>query len=190
VTNSNSFPITAIIWVEFKLNGEVVAFTQPNKLLNRKVQINPGPNSFNGETLAPLSAVHFNNNVDQNSQRAGRVPDGRICLIVHVLETDPQKNLESVSPPETGCSFIMSFIPPTLILPGDKSELCKLGNNNVIYKQGGSSVPMFQWTPIIPAPPAPTQVIYHFAIFEVLPGQSPNAAFRGARPLFTQDVQN
>ncbi|MFI5264614.1 MAG: choice-of-anchor D domain-containing protein, partial [Candidatus Kapaibacterium sp.] len=35
-----------------------------------------------------------------------------------------------------------------------------------------------------------SQVTYHFAIFEVLPGQAPIAAFRGARPLFVQDVPN
>jgi hypothetical protein len=181
VLNNTGAPFPSKIWVEFILNGTRVAYSQPGKL--PVITITNGPNTFNGETLVPMSAVKFESNVDKNSQRAGRIPDGEVCIIVHVQELDPKTSQptgrEAVG---KGCSVILSYTPPQLILPGDNSELCKLGNNNVIDKRNGQPVPLFQWTPIVPTPQQP--VYYHFAIYEVLPGQSPIAAFQGARAVF------
>ncbi len=179
VNNATGASLDCKIWVEFFLNGSRVAYSQPAKLPLTRVQ--PGSNSFNGGSLVPLNSVHFENNVDQNSQRAGRIPDGQVCIIVHVL--DPRVNKESVSP--NGCAMIFSYSPPNLILPLDGSLLCRLGENNVIDKRNNSPVINFQWTPVNPAPPQERQIVkYHFAIYEVLPGQDKIAAFRGARPIF------
>jgi len=87
VTNTSGSSFLAKIWVEFFLNGSRVAYSQPAKLPFTQITSTPQDNTFNGETLVPISAVKFENNVDQSSQRAGRVPDGQICLIVHVLQT-------------------------------------------------------------------------------------------------------
>ncbi len=179
INNATGASIDCKIWVEFFLNGTLVAYSKPAKLPFRTIM--PGVNSLNGEGLVPLSSVHFEGGVDQNSQRAGRIPDGQVCIVIHVL--DPRTNRESVS--INGCAIIFSYSPPQLILPSDGVELCRLGENNVVNKNNGSPMPMFQWTPIVPAAPQELQPIrYHFAIFEVLPGQSPIAAFRGARSVF------
>lgn len=187
VVNNSASSFPSKIWVEFILNGNRVAFSQPYKL--PVTTINSGPNFFNGEQLVPLSTVHFENNVDQNSRRAGRIPDGEVCFIVHVQELDPKtKNPTGREAIGQDCKTILSYYPPSLILPGNTSMLCKLGYNNVIFKSNNQPVTMFQWTPVIPVPQ--TFVTYHFAIFEVLPGQAPIAAFRGARSVFERDILN
>ncbi|MDP4219800.1 MAG: phage tail protein [Bacteroidota bacterium] len=183
-------PIPSKIWVEFILNGSRVAYSQPAKL--PVTMIAPGTNVFNGETLVPLQTVHFESGVDQNSQRAGRIPDGQVCLIVHVQELDSKTGAptgrEAKNSPGTGCSLILSYSPPSLILPDNQTILCKLGYNNVIGKEDGRPITLFQWTPIVPAPQSP--VTYHFAIYEVFPGQAPIAALRGARAVFQRDLLN
>jgi hypothetical protein len=183
VNNTSSSPIQAKIWVEFFLNGDLtkpVAFSQPDKLPFSTVGI--GTNTFNGETLAPLSSMHFENSIDQSTQRAGRIPNGQICIRINVL--DPKTGRQSSS--SIVCSTIISYFPPQLLLPANNTELCKVGQNNVIFTKDGQPMPIFQWTPIAPAPPM--VVKYHFAIFEILPNQEPIAAIRGNRAVFEQDV--
>jgi phage tail-like protein len=172
------------IVVHFFLNGSEVAYTQCEKL--KKIYLlpagsiqSPSISFFNGEDVAPFSAVHFEGAVDQNAQRAGRIPDGLLCIIVHIVDAKTCADL-AVSP--NGCQAILSFSPPVLILPADKDSLCKLGFDNVLYKANGQPMPMFQWAPIVPS--SAGYVRYHFAIFEVLPGQAPIAAFQGARSVF------
>ncbi|HYM21537.1 MAG TPA: phage tail protein [Candidatus Kapabacteria bacterium] len=181
VNNTSTTSRQCILWTEFFLNGNKIAYTQPPKL--KPVTVRPGSNLFNGEDIAPLNAVHFENNVDISSQRAGRVPDGTICIIVHVMDAKTGGEL-AVSPND--CAQIISYFPPQLMIPADQSSLCRIGNNNVIYSKDGSPMPNFQWTPIAPAPTMP--VDYRFAIFEVYPNQQPITAILANRALVQQDI--
>ncbi|MEI8135529.1 MAG: hypothetical protein WCH46_10740 [bacterium] len=178
ITNPG-IPFEGKIWVEIYQNNVRVAYSQPSKLQTHHIPT--GSVLFNASTILPFNAIHFESNIDAQSKRAGRVPDGLICIKVHVL--DEQRKLESVS--GLGCAMVMSYSPGELISPSDKAILCRKGINNVIDLQNNSPYINFQWSSVKP-PVYP--VIYHFAIFEVLPGQADMAAFTGGRPLFERDV--
>ncbi len=184
--NRTGKPKLCKIRTDFYLNGELIAFTRPEVL--KTVTVFPDPdqrNTFNGEYIAPFTSIHFENSVDKNSQRSGRIPDGLICLKIHLLDAADGSEL-AVSPDEAGCSQIFSYFPPQLILPANEAILCKVGENNVIFSKDGSPMPNFTWTPIAPVP---AQVVtYRFRIVEVLPGQSPVSALIGGRPVFEQDL--
>ncbi|MBS1903341.1 MAG: hypothetical protein JSS75_06540 [Bacteroidetes bacterium] len=178
------------IRTDFTLNGQHVANSDPAKLppitLNGPSTSNPtGLTIFNGEDLVPMNAMHYENAIDANSQRSGRVPEGLLCLKVTVLDAATGAPIAS-SPDQAGCTQIFAYSPPQLMLPEDGSVLCRAGANNVIFTRDGSPMPFFQWTPISPSP---TQTVrYHFAIFEVYPGQEPIAAIRGNRALVESDL--
>ena len=181
INNNGTTTKVCKIWVQIFLDNVLVAYSQPAKL--QPISIIPGPHFYSGEELMPISAVHFENTIDDRSRRAGRIPDGLVCIIVHVIDAATAAQL-AVSP--NGCAMIVSYYPPELRFPENDAELCKVGMNNVIYTRNGSPLPIFQWIPIVPSPPM--LVTYHFAIFEILPTQEPIAAIRGARPLFERDL--
>ncbi len=181
VNNNGTTSKVCKIWVQIFLDNVLVAYSQPAKL--QPITIIPGPHFYSGEELVPLSSVHFENTIDDKSRRAGRIPDGRVCLRVHVVDATTNAEL-AVSP--DGCANIISYYPPELRFPENDAELCKVGMDNVIYTRNGSPLPIFQWIPIVPSPTS--LVTYHFAIFEILPTQEPIAAMRGARPLFERDL--
>jgi phage tail-like protein len=192
VINNTGQPKMAKLLTRICKNGVLQAFTKQDKV--SQVIVQPGANDYFAETLLPYSSVKFTNDVDQSSQRAGRIPDGFYTICVTLIDASgavptPSDCIPSPSPvvapvlaEDCQTFMIFSYNPPNLILPGNGDSLCALGANNVIDKRDGRPVINFQWSPIVPVPQTP--VLYHFAIYEVLPGQSDVAAFRGARAVF------
>lgn len=182
VTNTDTKSRFCKILAFIEINGSEVAFTKIDKIIPRTIPL--GFSSYNGEDLVPMSAVHFNSNVDQSSQRAGRIPDGQLCVRIDLVDAQTGEVLAT----DKQCTMILSYSPPSLILPLNGAELCREGYNNVIHTRDGSPMPVFQWTPVVPFPQS--AVIYHFAIYEVLGNQEPIAAFRGGRAIFQRDIPN
>ncbi len=181
ITENLKSSVEVKILAQIYLNGELVAYTKPEKITSRTLPA--GAATFQGEDLVKYSAVHFENNIDASTQRSGKIPDGLVCLKIQLVRVSDNTVLAE----NRGCATIISYTPPLLILPATETELCKNGVNNVIDKSNNQPRPMFTWTPTVPQP-ANFPVIYHFAIFEVLPGMEPISAFRGGRPVFTQNL--
>jgi hypothetical protein len=171
---------TVKILAEIEHNGKLVAYTNPDKV---PIQTIPqGSKDFFGEAIVPMSAMHFENNIDQSTQRTGRIPDGTICVRVKIVDASTLELLRE----DYKCATILTYTPPYLILPENEATLCKLGIHNVIEMNSGNPRPMFRWTPVVPVPSQP--VHYRLAILEVLPGQNPITAFRSARPVFEREL--
>lgn len=181
ITNSSGTPRNVKILADIEMSGDLAAYTKPEKVGIRTIQ--PGqPQMFFGENIVPYVAFHFEGTIGASAQRAGRIPDGVVCVRAKVVDAQTGALLDD----DYKCATIVSFVPAYLLLPEDKAILCRLGANNVIEMNTGNPRPMFRWAPVVPAPPEPVR--YHFAIFEVLPGQNPLTAFRSARPLFERDL--
>jgi hypothetical protein len=183
VWNRSSSPRQVKILAEIYSNGLLAATTQPDKLAPRILQPGSTPTYFNGGDIVPIEAVKFTDNVDQTSQRLGRIPDGTICVKVMLVDASTLALLAQ----DYKCAPIITYMPPVLISPENETELCLLGLNNVVDKQTNQPRPYFRWTSTVPTPQY-FPVTYHFAIFEVLPGQQPEAAFRSGRALFERDL--
>ncbi len=181
VTNAPSVPTDVKILAEISHNNKLVAYTNADKL--QPQTINPGIRTFYGENIVPMSAMHFEDNLDESTKRSGRIPDGTICITIKIIDATTLEQLALLPPV---CVTIVSYTTPYLILPADQAVLCKLGQNNVIEMNSGNPRPMFRWTPVVPAPMEPVR--YRLSVFEVLAGQNPSTALRSARPVFEREL--
>lgn len=141
------------------------------------IDIQPGINQFDGNTLAPfLSSVNNSqfefSGITENDIRLGLLPEGvyRICL-----EARDYFNTQPLSQPVGqggGCSspFFIRYVDPPVNLQPCEQDPVLVNPQNLI----------FRWQPVVAAG-ANSEIVYSIKIVELLPNQNPYQALETAQ---------
>jgi DNA repair exonuclease SbcCD ATPase subunit len=137
--------------------------------------INPGVTVLDATEMIPYESMEFYGHVNEVVIRTGKLPANNYTICVQLLDAELN---EPLTQDQCRQFFITDYQGPMLLLPENLSELKPESVSNII----------FRWTPVVPQPFDP--ITYTVAVFEVLPGQSPDMAFQANYPILTKEAMN
>lgn len=115
-TLDREFPTPVKLMAQVKLNGSVVAETNPDK--TPPLTLHQGTNTFNAADIIPYEAVSFKGGIDQSSKRLGRLPEGRYEICVWFIGTPGAQ----IASPHCQAFTILGVNPPELISPAENAQ--------------------------------------------------------------------
>ncbi len=157
--------------VEIFLRG-IVREARDGEVLNaesRVFTLAPGGKVLTGRELEPIDVISSNSKYRSIVTRTGTVPSGEYEICVYVV--DPASG--EVINEECIDHRVERLSPPLLIAPTDESVV-------------SDPLPIFTWTPPVPAPSGGARLLYRLRIAEILGRQSPYDALRSNPPFFEQ----
>ncbi|MCO5250450.1 MAG: hypothetical protein M9949_03400 [Candidatus Kapabacteria bacterium] len=154
-------------------DGEIQAQTITERM--PVMFIEPGVTVLDATEMIPYESMEFYGHVNEVVIRTGKLPANNYTICVQLLDAELN---EPLTQDQCRQFFITDYQGPTLLLPENLSELKPESVSNII----------FRWTPVVPQPFEP--VTYTVAVFEVLPGQSPDMAFQANFPILTKEAMN
>ncbi len=155
------------------ITGELQAQTIVEKM--PVLMIEPGISVYDATEMFPYEAMEFYGRVNETVIRTGKLPadDYTVCVMLMDAEMNEPLTIDQCRQ-----FFITDYQTPILLQPENFSEIKQQSVGNII----------FRWATVIPQPTE--QIIYKVAVFEVLPGQSPDMAFQANFPILTKEVTN
>ena len=157
--------------VEIFLRG-IVTEERDGEVVNaesRVFTLQPGGKVLTGRELEPIEVISSNSKYRGIVTRTGTVPSGDYEICVYAVDAATGEILGEDCLEHT----VERLSPPLLIAPTDESTLA-------------DPLPIFTWTPPVPAPSGGARLLYRLRIAEVLGRQSPFDALRSNPPFFEQ----
>ncbi len=154
-------------------SGLLQVQTVPEKM--SVMAIEPGLTVLDPTELFPMEALEFYGGINEIVIRTGKLPANQYTICIQLLDAE---TFEPLTPDQCRPFLITDYQGPILILPE---------NNSVIQPEAIRNI-IFRWTPVVPQPSEP--VLYKVAVFEVLPGQTPDIAFQSNYPILTKEEIN
>lgn len=155
------------------ITGELQAQTIFEKM--PVLMIEPGVSIYDATEMFPYEAMEFYGGVNETVIRTGKLPANDYAVCVMLMDAEMNGPLTT---DQCRQFFITDYQAPILLQPENLSEIKPQSIGNII----------FRWTPVMPQPVE--QVVYKVAVFEVLPGQSPDMAFQANYPILTKEAFN
>ena len=136
---------------------------------SRTFTLRPGAQVVTGRELEPIDVVESDPKYRSIVTRTGSAPSGDYTICVFILSAETGEELGSDCIDHT----IEILSPPILIAPTDEESLAV-------------PLPIFTWTPPVPAPSSGARLTYRIRIAEILGRQSPYDAIRSNPAYYEQ----
>ncbi|MDI6402757.1 hypothetical protein QLX67_12185, partial [Balneolaceae bacterium ANBcel3] len=155
-------------------DGRPVVETRTGQVLTRRLDV--GTEVFMADEIITYGALRFLGDFERRMVQTGMLPAGFYEFCTSLVDLQGQ----ALSTPQEVCRpmRITSYQAPELVYPS--------GNVTLTPEMLVST--QFAWTPMTPAPPPESGVMYIISVSEMMPPQSPSQAFLANYPVIEEEV--